>query len=74
MNKETEIKVPRLMTIRETAKTGILPENRLRQMQHQGKLPGIYSGNKFFVNFEMLVQLVEQECRANAGIGKGENE
>lgn len=59
---------PRFMTIRQTAKTGILPENRLRQMQHQGKLPGIYSGNKFLVNAELLLQLLERESRVNAGM------
>lgn len=59
---------PRFMTIRQTAKTGILPENRLRQMQHQGKLPGIYSGNKFLVNADLLLQLLERESRVNAGM------
>lgn len=68
MQNFTDVRVPRLMTIRETAKAGILPEHRIRQMQKQGKLPGIYSGNKFLVNAEMLVQLVEQECRQNAGL------
>jgi len=68
MENFTDVRIPRLLTIRQTAKAGILPENRLRQMQHQGKLPGIYSGNKFLVNAEMLVQMVEQECRANAGM------
>lgn len=68
MENQVNVRIPRLMTIRETAKAGILPENRLRQMQHQGKLPGIYSGTKFLVNAEMLIALVEQECRANAGM------
>lgn len=69
MNEIREIRVPRFMTIREAAKAGILPENRLRQMQHQGKLPGIYSGNKFLVNADILLEQIERECRANAGMG-----
>jgi hypothetical protein len=56
------------MTIRETAKTGILPENCLRDMYHHGKLPGISSGNKFLVNFDMLLELIDRECRENAGV------
>ena len=61
-------KTNKFMTIRQTAKTGILPENRLRQMQHQGKLPGIYNGNKFLVNADLLLQLLERESRVNAGM------
>lgn len=68
MENQVNVRIPRLMTIRETAKAGILPEHRIRQMQKQGKLPGIYSGSKFLVNAEMLIALVEQECRANAGM------
>ena len=68
MNEIKEVKIPRLMTIRETAKAGILPENRLRQLQHQGKLPGMYSGNKFLVNADILLEQIERECRANAGM------
>lgn len=49
---------PVFKSIRETAKTGILPESLLRQMQKQGKLPGIKSGVKFLVNYTMLLEIL----------------
>ena len=54
------------MTIKEIAKTGILPEHALRQMGKQGKLPAIYVGKKCLVNFDLLVkQLNELEGNSN---------
>ena len=50
-----------LKTIRQTAKTGILPEYRLRQMQKQGRLPGIYAGNRYLVNVEALHDYLRSE-------------
>lgn len=52
-----------LRTIRQTAATGILPEFRLRQMQKQGRLPGVYSGNRFLVNVDMLTELLQNETK-----------
>ena len=48
--------IPEFMSIRETARTGILPEACLRLMAKQGTLPGIYSGVKFLVNYNKLVE------------------
>lgn len=48
--------IPEFKTIRETARTGILPEACLRRMAKQGSLPGIYSGVKFLVNYTALVE------------------
>ena len=59
-------------TIRETARDGILPEYELRRRVKTGKLPGIYAGVKFLVNIDMLIQQLEQECRANGGMSEGE--
>lgn len=50
-------------TIRETARMGILNENLLRQRLKQGKLPGIYAGNKFLVNVQVLLEMLEAESR-----------
>lgn len=47
--------LPKMMTIREVAKTGLLPEHALRLMWKQGKLPGITVGNKALINFDALV-------------------
>ena len=61
-------------TIREVARCGILPEHALRQRLKTGKLPGIYAGVKFLINVEMLMQQLDDECRANGGIGKEREE
>lgn len=53
------------MTIRETAATGILSEHHLRLMQKQNRLPGIYTGNRFLVNYKMLVERLNAESAEN---------
>lgn len=50
----------RFLTIRQTAKLGLLSEYQLRLWQKQGKLPGIYSGVKFMVNVPQLEQKLEE--------------
>lgn len=52
-NAETATR-PQMLTIRETARTGILPELALRTLVKQGKVPGIYVGKKFLVNYDRL--------------------
>lgn len=48
----------RFLTIRQTAATGILNEHRLRIMVAQGICPGIKTGNRFLVNYDALVNLL----------------
>ena len=58
-----EMNVPRFMTIREVAKTGLLSEYALRLMEKQKQLPCIYvgqSGKKCPINFDRLVELLNQ--------------
>lgn len=50
-------------TIRQTAATGILSEHRLRILVAQGKCPGIKTGNRFLVNVEALMEMLETESR-----------
>lgn len=45
----------RFLSIRETAKTGIITEHLLRQMVAKGEAPGFYAGTHFRVNYPMLV-------------------
>ncbi len=45
-----------MLTIRETARTGILPETALRTLVKQGRIPGIYVNRKFLVNYECLCE------------------
>lgn len=52
---EEKTNLPRMRTIREVAKLGILSENCLRQMQKQGKLPCMFAGAKCLVNLDKLI-------------------
>lgn len=47
---------PHMMTIRQVAATGILPENALRTLEKQGRLPSIKVGNVVYVNFDLLCE------------------
>ena len=48
-------------TIRQAAARGYLSEHHLRLLLAQGKLPGIYSGNRFKVNMRLLAELLDKE-------------
>ena len=47
---------PTMMSIREVANTGIMPEHALRLLFKQGKLPCVMVGTKALVNFDKLVE------------------
>ena len=49
---------PRMMTIRQVAQTGILPEHTLRMMSKSNQLPQILIGkqNKVLINYDKLVE------------------
>lgn len=55
-------------TIRKTAATGIVPESFLRSLVAQGKCPGIYSGNRFLVNFDALIEQLDNESRQQKAV------
>lgn len=50
------VEVPRFMSIREVAKTGLLSEYTLRLMEKQKRLPCVYTGRKCLINFDRLVE------------------
>lgn len=50
-------------SIRETAKMGPLSEFCLRLMLKQGRLPGVFSGKKFLVNYDRLIEQLDAESR-----------
>ncbi|MBQ8767173.1 MAG: hypothetical protein IJZ16_10265 [Clostridia bacterium] len=52
--------LPKMMTIREVARTGLLSEYALRQLHKQGKLPCIALKNKVLINFDALVAQLQQ--------------
>lgn len=51
------------LTIRETAKKGILSEYSLRLMQKQGKIPCIMCGKKCMVNYPLLLQQLNEDSK-----------
>lgn len=51
-----ENKKTRMMTIRQVAKTGILPEHALRLLLKAGRLPAIFIGNKALINYDVLCE------------------
>ena len=53
---EEKTNLPRMRTIREVAKLGILSETCLGQMQKQGKLPCMYAGTKCLINLDLLIE------------------
>lgn len=52
------------LTIKQTARKGPYSEYRLRKMLRAGELPGFYSGTRFYVNYELLMEQLDRECRS----------
>ena len=50
-------KLPKMMTIREIAATGILPEYAIRTLVREGKIPAIRCGTAVRINFNTLASL-----------------
>lgn len=48
--------IPRFMSIREVARTGLLSEYTLRLMEKRKLLPCVYTGKKCLINFDKLVE------------------
>lgn len=55
----------RFLTIREAAKAVGLPHTCLRTMLVNKSLPGFQSGNRYYVNLDLLVAKLDAESRAN---------
>jgi len=54
MNETT--KIPKMMTVRQIAATGLLPENAIRVMLKNGQIKAVYSGKKALINFDNLCE------------------
>lgn len=63
--------LPVFMTIRETAKIGMISEHHLRLMEKQGRLPGVRVGNRFKVNVQQLVEQLNRESLPTASAESG---
>lgn len=55
--------MPTFKTIRQTAALEILTEHRLRLMVAKGVCPGIRTGNRFLVNVDALVEMLDKQSR-----------
>ncbi len=51
--------LPKMMTIRQIASTGILPESAIRNMLKNGEIHAVYSGKKAFINFDNFCAYLE---------------
>lgn len=58
----------KFMTIREVARTGLISEHYLRLLEKQHRLPCVYSGKKCLVNYPLLVEQLDAESAAAAGM------
>ena len=52
---------PNLMTVRQVARTGILPEHALRSMLKNGMITAVYVGKKAFINYDTLLPCFKAE-------------
>ena len=57
--KSDSLKLPTFLTIRQVSSLRILPEATLRRLVKQGKVPGFYSGNRFMVNLDRLIEQLQ---------------
>ena len=61
---DTMVENSKFPSIRGAAKRGPLSEYCLRLLLKQGKLPGVYSGKKFLVNYDRLLEQLNKEANA----------
>ncbi len=50
---------PRMMTVREIARTGLMSEHALRLLLKAGKLPAIFIGKKALINYDRLCEQLQ---------------
>ncbi len=55
------------LTIRQTAKTGLISEHYLRLRLKQSKLPGFYAGTRFMVDVSALEEMLHREAMTRVG-------
>lgn len=51
------------MSIRKTAESGLISEHYLRRMLKRGELPHIMSGRKVLVNYNLLVEKLNEKSK-----------
>lgn len=53
---ENSVRIPRMLTIRQVAATGLLPETALRRLAAEDRLPALKVGNRLLVNLDLLIE------------------
>lgn len=51
--------MPKMMTVREIARTKILPESALRNLIKTGQVQAVWSGNRAYVNYDALCRFLD---------------
>lgn len=57
--------IPKMMTIREIARTGLLSEHALRLLTKQGKLPALYINSKALLDYNTVVEYIKRLSEEN---------
>lgn len=57
---EIQNRPPKLLTVRETARTGIMTESALRRWVKEGKVPHVAVGNRILINYDKLVEQIQE--------------
>lgn len=53
---ENSGRIPRMLTIRQVAATGLLPETALRRLAAEDRLPALKVGNRLLINLDLLIE------------------
>lgn len=53
---ENSVRIPRMLTIRQVAATGLLPETALRRLAAEDRLPALKVGNRLLINLDLLIE------------------
>jgi hypothetical protein len=56
---------PKLQTIRQIAKSGLMPEHALRLLIKQGKLPVLYINSKALLDITVVIEYVKKLSEEN---------
>lgn len=59
------VQAKEFLTIRQAAKRGPISEHQLRVMAAKGTLPGIYAGNRFLINYPLMLEMLDKMSTEN---------
>lgn len=66
--------MPRFISIRQVAASGMVSENFLRRLVARGECPGIWNGTRFLVNLDALTEQLDTESRRMVKVTNEERE